>query len=167
VFLGDYVDRGYYSVETITLLTCLKVRWPERMCLVRGNHESRAVTMVGLHEPSFARRTAVSGRILILSFVFFSPSSLFSVTSLLQPSLLARSQTYGFYNETIRKYGSPTVWTYFTSLFDHLNLACIISDSVFGVHGGLSPSVQSVDEIRVLERVRGGFTYCHLCPKRG
>jgi hypothetical protein len=42
--LGDYVDRGYFSVETISLLTCLKLRYPERVQLVRGNHETRAVT---------------------------------------------------------------------------------------------------------------------------
>lgn len=43
---GDYVDRGLHSVETISLLTCLKLRYPERVQLIRGNHETRAVTQV-------------------------------------------------------------------------------------------------------------------------
>jgi len=59
---------------------------------------------------------------------------------------------YGFYDECLRKYGSANVWRYCTTIFDYLALAAIIDNKIFCVHGGLSPSISTLDEIRSIDR---------------
>ena len=107
LFMGDYVDRGYFSVETVSLLVALKVRYRHRITILRGNHESRQIT-----------------------------------------------QVYGFYDECLRKYGSANVWKYFTDLFDYLPLTALIEGKIFCLHGGLSPSLDTLDNIRQLDRIQ-------------
>lgn len=107
LFLGDFVDRGFYSVESFLLLLCLKVRYPDRITLIRGNHESRQITAA-----------------------------------------------YGFYDECMRKYGSSYVWRLCCNVFDYLALSALVGGSggVFCVHGGLSPNIKHINQIRVIDR---------------
>lgn len=105
IFLGDFVDRGFYSLESFLLLLCYKLRYPDRITLIRGNHETRQITKV-----------------------------------------------YGFYDEVMRKYGNSNVWRYCCEVFDYLSLGAIVNGQVFCVHGGLSPDIQTIDEIRAIDR---------------
>lgn len=107
LFLGDYVDRGKQSLETILLLLCYKIKYPENFFLLRGNHECANVTRV-----------------------------------------------YGFYDECKRRLNIK-VWKSFIDVFNTLPIAAIVASKIFCVHGGLSPSLSNMDDIRRIERPTG------------
>jgi diadenosine tetraphosphatase ApaH/serine/threonine PP2A family protein phosphatase len=62
------------------------------------------------------------------------------------------STVYGFYDETIRKYGNANPWKYCTEVFDYLGIAAIVEGKIFCVHAGLSPDIKTLDQIRLFER---------------
>ncbi|KAL5976733.1 Serine/threonine-protein phosphatase PP2A-4 catalytic subunit [Asimina triloba] len=235
LFMGDYVDRGYYSVETVTeaseLLVALKVRYPQRITVLRGNHESRQlaliITPLGLRvRPDYnapgpqgndCNNFGSSGDMnflssylkrldnlswvpqydivhfgvaqlmphdfkmchikLIRDFTFKPPRSLspplfdvgtgyyrstgfrlvfpfFKVRPESYSSDLQITQVYGFYDECLRKYGNANVWKIFTDLFDYFPLTALVESEIFCLHGGLSPSIETLDNIRNFDRVQ-------------
>jgi serine/threonine-protein phosphatase 2A catalytic subunit len=53
----------------------------------------------------------------------------------------------------MRKYGNANVWKFLTDLFDYLPLTAVVENQIFCLHGGLSPSLDTLDQIRNLDRV--------------
>ncbi|KAJ9543693.1 hypothetical protein OSB04_023400 [Centaurea solstitialis] len=97
LFLGDYVDRGKQSLETICLLLAYKIKYPENFFLLRGNHECASINRI-----------------------------------------------YGFLRRML--------WKTFTDCFNCLPVAALIDDKILCMHGGLSPDLTNLDQIRNLPR---------------
>lgn len=104
LFLGDYVDRGKQSLETIVLLFVYKVKYPENFFMLRGNHECASITRI-----------------------------------------------YGFYDECKRRYNIK-LWKTFCDAFNCFPAAAVVDEKIFCMHGGLSPEINSMDQIKRIVR---------------
>ncbi|CAI0459846.1 unnamed protein product [Linum tenue] len=117
LFLGDYVDRGKQSLETICLLLAYKIRYPDKVHLLRGNHEDAKINRI-----------------------------------------------YGFYDECKRRF-NVRLWKIFTDCFNSLPVAALIDEKILCMHGGLSPDLENLDQIREIERpteIPDGGLLCDL-----
>ncbi|ALC40844.1 PpD5 [Drosophila busckii] len=104
LFLGDYVDRGQQSIETLTLLLAYKLQNPLTFFMLRGNHECADI-----------------------------------------------NKMYGFFDECKRRY-SIKLWRTFVDCYNCMPVAAIVENRIFCCHGGLSPELKNLDNIRELPR---------------
>ena len=100
LFLGDYEDRGKFGLEVLILLFALKVKFPEHIFMIRGNHE-----------------------------------------------ILHVSESYGFRNECQIKYTS-TLFYRIHQVFNKLPIVALVAKRILCVHGGISPQLQKIKELR-------------------
>ncbi|ELA47439.1 serine/threonine-protein phosphatase PP1-alpha catalytic subunit, partial [Vavraia culicis subsp. floridensis] len=104
LFLGDYVDRGKQSLETICLLFAYKIKYPQNIFLLRGNHECASINKI-----------------------------------------------YGFFDECKRRH-SIKIWKNFTDSFNCLPISAIVGERILCMHGGISPELKNLDQIRKIKR---------------
>jgi serine/threonine-protein phosphatase PP1 catalytic subunit len=127
LFLGDYVDRGDKSIEVIALLLAFKVMYPCSIFLLRGNHECPDTNgRYGFREEcvEYIAKNARNGN----------------------------GEEGEEAVEGAEVINGETLWTIFNRVFQWLPLCASVENRVFCVHGGLSPKLQTLDQLHTIDR---------------
>lgn len=123
LFLGDYVDRGPNGLETICLLLAYKIKYPENFFMLRGNHECGAINRIyGFFDECRERYNLK---------IWKGPCGCLGVTSVDAHCFCCSA---------------------FNDCFNCLPLGAIIEDKILCIHGGLSPDLRSLEQIRRIVR---------------
>jgi serine/threonine-protein phosphatase PP1 catalytic subunit len=128
LFMGDYVDRGKQSLETICLLLAYKIKYPENFFILRGNHECASINRIyGFYDECKCIITIICVCMCIFKY-----------------------EVVDMYIGK-RRYNIK-LWKIFTDCFNCLPIAAVIDEKIMCMHGGLSPDLQTMEQIRRVMR---------------